>query len=294
MKTLTIEVKSGKKGRVFSGAVLAHVCADALWEGGRTETDGTRPVWVVLGGEETTLRPFVANFRDGAVAVEDGRGWGRRRSSNKWALLKSYPFKQIHQRTGVGTLTTLYLAPLFELDPGHIPSVIGFVAAMGGAWAKVQTLPAMPEFNQWYAQSGFSGEKRPLSFTSPLGVLPMIPRDVVRGWSVEASLFRAYLERRTTLPLPADPLFTLHLYVAMLAIGAASLPETSESSNTYRRPDVSAEGDVMLWARHPRHGFRTDGTEALGVERLMACYLQHEEFQRIASQEVQRYRQMLK
>lgn len=290
MRTLTIEAKNNaKKGRTFSGSSLAHICANELWEGGRTETHKKRPVFIVFGGEETTLRPFMANFRDGVEAVEEGYS---KRDKKTWEILRSAPMKSIQQRTGVGVLHTLYFAPLFDLDPNFVPSNISFVCMVGGEWAREQKVPSMPDFDQWYAKTGFNGEEHPLAFALAHGKRPLIPKDVMRSLIVEASLFRAYLERRTTLPLPADPLFTLHLYVSMLAIGAASLPETDESTR-WSIPDLSSEGDLFLWARHKRIQPSCEGLENLGVGRVIACYVEHKDFMTLASQEVQRYRAMI-
>src|SRR5262249_28791524 len=71
MQELVIDLdpdpKPGKKTRAFRATMLASIEADLV---ANTESNKrtSRPVWLVLAGLETELRPFVANLRLGRRA----------------------------------------------------------------------------------------------------------------------------------------------------------------------------------------------------------------------------------
>ena len=126
---LTVQQKPSKrtrrrraKGREFTVTLLAHVCADQLWELGGAKAE--RPIWIAYAGPDQTCRAFTANFRWGRPAKAGG---------DRIEIPKSSPHRWLTERRGESALTVAYLPGLFHLEPAIHPNDITF-AFMPPRW----------------------------------------------------------------------------------------------------------------------------------------------------------------
>lgn len=165
-------------GRTFSVRLVAYLVADDLWDGGGGKRSEKRPIFIVYLGTPQESKAFTANFRDGHVA---------RAGYTSFHILKSHPHvwsTQTVPATG-DLLTVAYLPELFHLDPVKTdPDQIRFVFAPPAWWLEREA-PLFEDFDDPYE-------------------------------AARATLFAAYLDSRTRLPLVADPKFHLLLYRAAL------------------------------------------------------------------------------
>lgn len=187
MRELTIQPQDSGKGRAFRATLVAHaVYRHVVPDGGNT----TRPVFMVLAGTETALRPFVANLRLGRKA-EDGIG----RRGETFEVLKSAGYAVAWQRAPKGALVTVYHPELFCLDPGMVdPKGVTFAILPARGWLRPSAVP-VPDY---------------------------VPEDRVEDVRALAPLFTGYLDRRTRCPLIPDPRFAVQCLAAALDQGLAA------------------------------------------------------------------------
>lgn len=218
---LTIEskktTKSGKT-RSFSAALLGYLTADWLWPGGQSSTSAIRPVYAVVGGTESSLRPFLANIRKGrkaALTSSHTRGWSR--SSNWVEFLKTAGYAYVWQRGAQFHSVTIFLPQLFQVDPGMIDKEdCQFLSAPPMWWVKQQRAvldadrPARVQIlahaNRLHLGDSGNGLGCPkLTDDELLELVPM------------AAHFVMMLDRRTRRPLINNLGFAVQLYLAALA-----------------------------------------------------------------------------
>lgn len=243
-------VQSGK-GRSFQATLLAHVNADALWAGGGTATEVTRPVWMMLGGSDNELRPFVANLQTGRKA--DHPGGSKYQGTSRFEVLKSAGYHYAWQRTPVGTAVTIFLPDLFRLDPGMVdPKGIQFCLLPSRDWVT----PPDPQAEAFLAKL-----KVPTEDPAVLHALTLAP------------LFIAYLDRRTRCPLIPDPRFYALVLVQALTKGLASW-------------SVNDHFGSRNWGEHRELSYREHSTTNVGYARGLVFKSTHEEFEAFLAEQV--------
>ncbi len=243
-------VQSGK-GRSFQATLLAHVNADSLWTGGGTSNEVTRPVWMVLGGSDNELRPFVANLQTGRKA--DHPGGSKYQGTSRFEVLKSAGYHYAWQQTPLGSIVTIFLPDLFRLDPGMVdPKGIQFCLLPSLDWLT----PPDPQAEAFLAKL-----KVPTEDPAVLHALTLAP------------LFVAFLDRRTRCPLIPDPRFYALLIVGALTHGLAtwSVTDYYHSRN---------------WGEHKNLSYKEHETTTVGYARGLAFKATHEEFETFLAEQV--------
>lgn len=242
MRELVIQPKEEGKGRAFTATLLAYVMADSLWA--RSSADSTRPIYMMFGGTENELRPFVANIQLGRKAEFTTNRYSR--SSEKFEVLKSAGFQTVWQRTSHGATVTIFLPELFQLDPGMVdPTGVKFVILPEKKWLKEVQV-----------------DDRTRAYLAPLAT--KATAEQIELILRLAPLFIAYLDRRTRCPLVNDPRFYVQVLVNALTENLASFgsPETGN----YHRPDWGKAG----------FGFKEIDTEDIGLSPGLAFRSSHE------------------
>ena len=244
------------KGRTFRATCLGRVSADSVWESGDSKT--ARPVWAMFAGSEQELRPFIANLLAGR-RVEPVTTRSRHDTEGRFEFLKSVAFRAIWQKEAEGSIVTVYLPPLFELDPGMVdPDGAAFLVMPPAAWAASQIIDTAPIAKHMAA----------FELPDDLDVAPLVPL---------AFLFASYLDRRTRYPLLADGRFYLQLLLACLKQGLASWPDTGygEIFGVHRRYRFQAlvEGlglarPIVFCASHDAIGAMLDEQVAIFTETV--------------------------
>lgn len=262
MYELTIEPAKEGKGRSFSATLLSFVTADNLWSGGQTSTDVVRPVWMLLGGSDNELRPFVANLRTGRKA-EYKAGYSRR-SKEKFEVLKSSRFCAAWNRTPVGSTCLLYEPDLFRLDPGMVDP-------------KGASFCLLPE-DSWI--NHVSVEDKAREFAASLA----IPEEKREELLALAPIFIAYLDRRTRCPLIPDQRFYIQVLAAALSQGYASL--SKDKGYTYY--------SERNWGVHSRMGFLEVETSTVGLKPGLAFDANHASLEGFLAEQVQLYFEKVK
>jgi len=263
------ERKDGKesKGRAFRAFHLAHLKADALWEGGMTETEAIRPVWLMVGGSETEIRPFVTNLMLGKKADMPGRF---RSEGKRFELLKSAGYQYIWQRipekgpdgrVDVKAIVMAFLPDLFRMDLGMVdPEGVNFCL-----------LPT----NEWVGQSTIDPNPSVVHVRTAFGKVGIpIPDDDLRQLVPTAILFCAFLDRRTRCPLIADTCFYLQLFCSALAQGIAGWTR-GDAHNT--------------WGRHANLYLEEVGIEDVRIGLGVACKATHGELETFLAEQVKIY-----
>lgn len=227
-----IQTGDGEKGRSFRATLLAYVRA---FEFG---TDNIRPAYMTLATSAAEAAPFLANLRKGRKAEVANGGKG-----DRFELLKSAGYAFALQKHPEGTAITAYLPGLFALDPGMVdPTGVRFVVLPSRQWAAAHPVDAKAVAHARRACPDVEGDFAALAPT--------------------ATLFAAYLDRRTRCPLIADQGFYLQILVAALTQGLASL-STRDRYGGRDRP----------WGQH---GFLEEhDTEAVGLLPGVACRATH-------------------
>jgi hypothetical protein len=262
VETLTIvtqEETEKRKGRSFSAVKLAHVCANSLWLGG--EHDNVRPVWLQASAPDAQLRAFVANLKEGRVAVLDNT------RKDKFQILKSVGYRfDIQRECGEpGTsVATVWLPDLFVLDPGMVdPKKASFVVLPPLWWLEKSQHHAL------YREAAEHGAKH--STLTPEQLLPWVPVAVTFG---------AMLDRRTRRPIPPSPSFLVQLWLAFLRHGLARLAGSDDRSN-----------DPWSWAR--AGGYNPSYVEyniaEVGLSSGCAVHASHEHIDNVLSDEVAKF-----
>lgn len=258
---LTIEPQKEGKGRSFSATCLAYVEADGLWSGGESDTDNIRPVFAMFAGSENELRPFVTNLTMGRRANFPER---YRSKKERMEFLKSTRYKVTWQREHEGSIATLYLPELFQIDPGMVdPAGVKFVLLPTLEWCE----------NQYIKTQAIVRHVREL--------FPALPKEADNKWLASmvptAFLFSVYLDRRTRCPIYSDGRFYLQLLVACLACGIASLAQDSNYEEFRYSNDFGINS---------QHGFRSSLTSEMGCSRGVALKATHDEVEQVLAEQV--------
>ena len=257
-KQVTIVSESGK-GRAFSALLLGSVEADNLWQGGLADTDNQRPVWAMFAGTEQELRPFCANLITGRKISIGERSYYGRKSGEKMEFLKSTKYQVAWQREAEGSVLTVFLPELFQMDPGMVdPKVASFVCLPSRDWITTQAINLEPILEH-LEKIDLHGQ----TVASLFGFIPL------------AYLFAAYLDRRTRCPLVSDGRFYMQLMLACLHEGLAAWPSTG---NHYYRDKP--------WGENPTLGFHQQ-TEGIEMSRGIAFQANHAEIERVLSEQTE-------
>lgn len=169
--------RRGVKTRSFGAQLMGALCADSLWELGRSSERTRRPVWLAYFATTGATRAFTMNLRSGRPAELSTR--------DRLEVPKSSDHRWVSRPVPGGVITVAYLPELFHLDP-PVPFAddARFVFAPSRRWIDRQA---------GHLASEFGADSRE---------------------TARAALFAAYLDRRTSLPLLRDLRFHLEIYRA--------------------------------------------------------------------------------
>lgn len=259
-----IQTGAGKKGRSFVGTCVGIAVARGLEV--ETQVETLRPLWATFVGSDMALRPFVANLRSGRKAVPVGVH--KPKPEQRLEFLKTAGYHVAWQREAEGSIATLYQPELMKLDPGMNDHVsIRFVMLVPQWWLNEQhesARRAEPAVQHLERVGKYPIERRT--------ALELVP---------SATLFAAYLDRRTRCPIIADPRFHLQLLCASIAAGFATLP-----------------GDDMRYQRYGtrsstwgcgKHGFHADGLELAGIRHAVAFLAGRTAFEELLAEQTSLY-----
>lgn len=265
MRDLVILPAKEGKGRSFQATLLAYVTADSLWEGGQSNTETTRPVWMMLGGTENELRPFVANLQLGRKAELLSSGYRKNKGSDKFEVLKSVGYQTAWQRTPVGSAVTIFLPDLFRLDPGMVdPKGVEFCILPAKSWLEGITVE---EDARNYAQAIIRTYDKET----------LVSKDLDLEYLLKiAPLFIGYLDRRTRCPLVPDQRFYIQVLLGFLNLGLASW---STDDSYYRRN----------WGRHRGMGFVECDTLDVGLSAGIVFKSSHVNLEKFLAEQVEFY-----
>lgn len=195
--------RADRKSRVFSATILAHATVD--------DGDNLRPAYVAFAGEDTELRPFVANLRDGRQATDGSR--------LRVELLKTARYEWAWARYPEGAVATAFLPDFCRADPGMVdPELVEFLCLPGRRWADRQAFrdrARVAEYGEALVRERRDAREL-FPDAEPDGVRAAVDRLVPH-----AHLFCVYLDRRTRAPLPADGRFFVQVFLASLRLGLA-------------------------------------------------------------------------
>lgn len=247
------------KGRVFHAILLASVEADLLWPGGLTSNDNVRPVWAMFAGSDQELRAFVANLQMGRKANLPRAGY-RRGKEERLEFLKSAGYQTIWQREEEGSIVTLFLPELFQMDPGMVDQIgIKFVLLPTSEWHSRQVVDVAPLMRH-VERCGYA-----------------FPQEAVAEMGPIAFLFSAYVDRRTRCPLVADGRFYLQLMLSCLKNGLATF--AGPDDHYYHSRDLA-------FGVHPHRQYFESQTQAVGLTPGIAFSADHATFEKLLAQEV--------
>lgn len=260
MRDVIIAPADEGKGRTFRATMLASVEADLLWQGGLNSGDHIRPVWAMFAGSDQEMRAFSANLQMGRRITFARRG-GYSRKEDRMEFLKSSGFRSIWQREEEGSIVTVFLPELIEIDPGMVdPMGIKFVLLPSHDWHAAQHLDIQPMIKHAERLQDFS-----------------LAADWVEDWAPTAFLFAAYLDRRTRCPLVADGRFFLQLMLACLKVGAA----------TFAVPGGYQYARDLGFGVHGSRQYFEDCTADVGLRPGIAFKADHEGFEKLLAEQVE-------
>lgn len=258
MKDVRILPAVEGKGRSFNATMLASVEADLLWPGGLTSNDNIRPVWAMFAGSDQELRAFVANLQMGRKATFARTGY-RRGKEERLEFLKSAGYQTIWQREEEGSIVTVFLPELFQMDPGMVdPIGIKFVLLPTREWHSRQVVDVIP-LTRHAARCGYEFTPEEVAELGPI-----------------AFLFSSYVDRRTRCPLVADGRFYLQLMLACLKHELASF---AGPADYYHQRDLA-------FGVHPRKQYFESHTQSVGLLPGIALHADHETFEGLLAREV--------
>lgn len=189
--------------------------------------DTIRPIWAQFVGTDSELRPFATNLKLGRKA-EPSNGH-KHSNAERLEFIKSAQYQVAWQREAEGSIVTLFHPDLFRLDPGMVdPEGAKFVMLVPYWWNDAQTL------------------------------------DVE---DARASLFAAYLDRRTRCPLVADVAFYRRLLAAALDEGFAHSP-----------------GDRKI--EYARGTFQASGLDDAGLDSAISFSAPHDRLEEFLAEQV--------
>ena len=271
MRDIVIAPPEQGKGRSFHAVCVSTIEADCLWEGGQTATDNIRPVWATFASSDAELRPFMANLKGGRKAqFIKGSGYYSRKQE-RLEILRSAGYQVTWQREAEGSLATIFLPELFQLDPGMVDTKEAkFIVLPSHDWAASQKIDVKPIVQ--HARKLLGPNKPPVDRYSRGTTLPT--DDELARMVPLAFLFCAYLDRRTRRPLYSDGRFFMQLMLACMAQGNATWP----TEETYGHED--------RFGRHKTFRFRQDTSEVAQVAEGVAFRASHEQIDAILSEQV--------
>lgn len=278
MMQLTIEVQDkikDNKSRSFSAILLGYIAAP-LWDGGTTDTNSIRPVYLSLTGTETSLRPFLANLKRGAKALmsDTKNGYVSRNDRTNIECLRSAGYETFWHRMSDGAaVVTLYLPEVFAVDPGMIdPDRCDFLSMPPLWWCEKQSrllADKTAEVIRHAAALGLTslagGKDRHIPIEKVYTneqIVELIPM---------AGHFAMMLDRRTRRPLINDMRFSLQIYIAAFYHGLASVPNGSSK-----------------WSGP----FKTSGTDRLGFATGTLVRVTHAKLDAFLAQQIAIYQEI--
>lgn len=263
MRDIEIAPQVEGKGRTFRAVLLASVRADLFWPGGMTATDNERPVWAMFAGSEQELRAFMANLTSGRKA-DMPKPYGH--GDDRMEILRSAGFQTTWQREAEGSIATVFLPELFQLDPGLVdPAGIKFIILPTGTLIRRQVLDVKPLVRHAQVAGHRKVGAEFLEMCAPL-----------------AYIFCAYLDRRTRCPLVSDGRFYMQLFLACLKKQIASF---STNSDRYRDHDLG-------FGHHPSLQFFERDTATIGLLPGVAFRSSHDEFEKLLAEQVSLFFQL--
>ena len=277
MFELTIEKKAKTKrgkSKIFSGALLAHMTADVLWDVGGS--DSVRPIYLVLAGSEPALRPLVANLQSGKRAYQRRMGGGYMSGARTWfEIMKSARYTYSWQRGDVATVT-IYQHDLFVADPGMIdPEQCQFIVTTPQWWQEQDYARLLANQELVERVLGHASQLELGDVENVLGTPAFSPDRILR-MVPEAVRFAHYLDKRTRRPLLNDMAFCLQLYLAALTSGLASFSHVTGKK----------WGHTADWVQ----GFVESGMEELGFLPSVVMCVEQEEVDSFLADQVRLYR----
>ena len=250
------------KGRTFRATLLASVEADLMWQGGLSAGDNIRPVWAMFCGSDQELRAFCANLQMGRK-ITFNRQYGYRRKEDRMEFLKSSGYQTIWQREEEGSILTVFLPELFQIDPGMVDPVgIKFILLPTQTWHSTQDTDIAPLLRHVALLKDYN-----------------VTEEWIAEWAPTAFLFASYLDRRTRCPLVADGRFFLQLMLACLKYGAA----------TFSVPSGYHYSRDLGFGIHERRQYHEDDIAAVGLRPGICFSADHEGFEVLLAREVELY-----
>lgn len=262
MKNVVIVHQNEGKGRAFHALCLAAIEADTLWDGGQTSTDTMRPVWAMFAGSEQELRPFMANVTTGRKVMIQGSS----RKEERMEFLRSAGYRVAWQREAEGSIATVFLPEIFELDPG-------MVDVKGAAFV---VLPTESLLRSQRIETTRAIVQHALKFKPP------VTPEKLEALVPMAFLFCAYLDRRTRCPILSDERFYLQFMLACLHTGLASWP----GDDSYRWRD-----ETQNWGRHGKRLVQ-HWTEKVGIGDGIAFHADHAQIEELLASQTTRFFQV--
>ncbi len=202
------------KSRSFRATLLSYVVADTIWELGAASGTARRPVWISYVAPNEQARAFTANLRQGTRASA---------ANHTLQIPKTAPLSwRVEPQPGGVTITTGFLRDAFAIDPGMTPDRIQFVLMPPSRWVEDQAQRLTQTFQD-------------------------DARDVVL-----ASLFAAYLDRRTPMPILNHPEFHLDLYRSAVEMNLFATTQANGYSPfyPYAAPDAGLVPARLLQLEH--------------------------------------------
>lgn len=266
MRDIQIAPQSdSKKGRTFRATFLAAVEADLLWEGGETVTDNTRPIWAMFAGSDNELRAFMANLASGRKATFPQKRYDYRRKADCIEILKSYGYRVTWQREPEGSIATIMMPELFQIDPGMVdPKGATFVMLPTQEWAEQQSMDVDTVFSliEHARACGFKDQSEA----------------ELADWGLLSFLFATYLDRRTRCPLFADGRFYLQIMLSCLKHKLATFSTVPDRS--YYDTEFGMHAGLR---------YHEINTAAVGFLPGLAFKSDHETLERLLALEVERF-----
>ena len=264
---------SERKSRAFSAYLVSYLCADSLWPGGAAGGNTIRPIWLRLAGSEQELRAFVANLQSGYKASLQETDQPFTRSITRIELLKRAGYRFIWQKVELDgrkmAVVTAYLPQLLRLDPGMVDPVMAEFVLMPPQWwllretGNLSEAQLQPVFNHASklgilkqlpkpSASSTKGKGKPVVGDNS-GQDAILTKVELVQWLPVAAYFAAYLDRRTTRPLPDSLGFYCQLLFSAMREGFAVLAKANSAN-------ANNDKDKWEWAR-TKTGFYAFGLE---------------------------------
>lgn len=265
VREIQIAPQSEGKGRTFRATFLAAVEADLLWGGGETVTDNTRPIWAMFAGSDNELRAFMANLASGRKATFLAKRQGYRRKADCLEILKSYGYRMTWQREEEGSIATIFLPELFQIDPGMVdPKGATFVMLPTQAWYEQQRMDVDTVWPliQHARRCGYKDQTEA----------------ELANWALLSFLFATYLDRRTRCPLVADGRFYFQLMLSCLKHKLATFSTV---------PDRSYYDTEF--GQHASLRYHELNTTAVNLLPGLAFKADHETLEKLLAHEVEQF-----